>query len=51
MFDDYILAAGCDTDNASDNIFAFHLDDQLDTDLALKLSVNRVLMMSSRCVR
>ncbi|KAH7723507.1 Protein R06F6.8 a [Aphelenchoides avenae] len=48
VFDDFILAAGCDTDSGSDNIFAFHLDDQLDTDMALKLSVSRVLMMSSR---
>ncbi|KAI6172535.1 Protein RIC1-like protein [Aphelenchoides besseyi] len=48
VFEDFILAAGCDTSNDTENIFIFHQDDQLDLDTADKLLTNRTLMMNGR---
>lgn len=48
VFDEFILAAGCDTSTDTENLFIFHQDDQLDLDTADKVLTNRTLMMNAR---
>lgn len=48
VFDDFILAAGCDTSEDTENLFIFHQDDQLDLGSVEKVLTSRTLTMNSR---